>query len=119
VYRPGADDGGGDGGGGGGAGPGSGGEEEDDEEGDDLEMAPGSVVRFRVREVRFLKRPPPGEGGGTGGGGGAGTATTADPAPPAAPFAPLEVIADFTDVGLGPVAWWAECEDAAAEGGDG
>ena len=133
VYRPGAEEGGGpstSGGSGGGGG-------ETEEESDDLEMAVGAVVRFRVREVRFPKRPPPpvgGAGGGAppgggGGGGGGGAdagpgataaAATADAAPasdPPPPFAPLEVIADFTDVGLGPVAWWNECEDAAAGGG--
>jgi len=116
VYRPGTENGGGSGGGGGaigGAGPLG---EDDDDDADDLEMAPGAVVRFRVREVRFPKRPPPGSGGVGGGGGGGGGADLAPSADPPAPFAPLEVLADFTDVGLGPVAWWNECEDAA-EGG--
>lgn len=110
VYRPGAED--------GAAGPSGGDGNDDDEEADDLEMAPGAVVRFRVREVRFPKRPPPGEGGGSGTPdprpGGGGTAAAPAPLADAPPFAPLEVIADFTDVGLGPTAWWNECEDAAA-----
>jgi len=120
VYRPGVEGGGGDGGGGGGeGGPPPPGPEE--EETDDLEMAPGAVVRFRVREVRFPTRPPLGRGGAGGGAAAAAAAPGASDPPAAAPapdppppFAPLEVVADFTDVGLGPVAWWNECEDAAA-----
>lgn len=79
-------------------------------------------MRFRVREVRFPVRPPLGGGGGGAPPGAEPAATATADALPASdpllpPFAPLEVIADFTDVGLGPVAWWNECEDAAA-GGD-
>lgn len=112
MYRPGAEE---------DEGSGGGGPSDDDEETDDLEMAPGAVVRFRVREVRFPKRPPLG-GAGAGGAappGGPGLAADATPAAdPPPPFATLEVVADFTDVGLGPVAWWNECEDAAAGGNE-
>ena len=79
-------------------------------------MAPGAVVRFRVREVRFPVRPPAGGGGGGRGGGEPAPDAATAAADPPPPFAPLEVVADFTDVGLGPVAWWNECEDAAAGG---
>ena len=53
-------------------------------------------MRCRVRETRFERAPP------------AGGATT--------PHAPLIVTADFWGVGMGPVAWWAECEEEEGEG---
>jgi len=63
-----------------------------------LDVAPGAVVRVRVREARF-DAPPPGGG-----------------APGGAPHAPLVVVADCGGVGMGPVAWWTDCEEVAAAG---
>ena len=62
-----------------------------------LDIGPGAAVRCRVRETRFERTPPAGGG-----------ATT--------PHAPLVVTADFVGVGMGPVAWWAECEEEGGEG---
>lgn len=72
-------------------------------DGDDppLDISVGAAVRCRVRDVRF-DRPP--AGGGTG-------------EEAATPHAPLVVTADFIGVGMGPVAWWAECDDGDGDGG--
>lgn len=72
-------------------------------DGDDpLDIGTGATVRCRVRDVRF-ERPPAGGGAGDGG------------AAVQAPHAPIVVTADFVGVGMGPVAWWAECEDGEGD----
>ena len=99
VYRP----------------PPDGGNEE--EESDELEMAPGAAVRFRVREVRF-ERGPSAPAALLGGGGRAAAAAAASAASISssdAPFAPLVVIGEMDGVGLGPKSWWADDEEDEEE----
>jgi DNA-directed RNA polymerase III subunit RPC8 len=84
-------------------------EEGDEGEADELEIAPGAAVRFRVREVRFERGPAPALAGGKASYSAA--AAAASPSPSDAPFAPLVVIGDMDGVGLGPKSWWADDED--------
>lgn len=104
VYRPPPDGGGGE-----------------EEAGDELEMAPGAAVRFRVREVRFERGPSAPALLVAGGGGRAAAASAAASTASAsasssdAPFAPLVVIGDMDGVGLGPKSWWADDEEEEEE----
>ena len=94
--------------------------DEGEEEGDELEMGPGAAVRFRVREVRFVRGPapslPPG-GGGKASAAASAAAAAAVPSSSDAPFAPLVVIGDMDGVGLGPKSWWADEDEDDEEGG--
>ena len=99
--------------------------EEGETEADELEIAPGAAVRFRVREVRFERGPAPALAGGgkasssssSSSVAAAAAAAAASPSssPSEAPFAPLVVIGDMDGVGLGPKSWWADEEDDEEE----